>query len=151
MQTVLITTTYNSSTREMKTVATMMGFVPSDPSIVSSATQLDSVTLTGGSVLSAADMQVISTSQSRATRTANADAAQWAAAAALGDKGGQLAAASVDPVAVFQSVIANPNDTGDVTVDSAKIFRDVIANPNDTGDVTVDSAAIFKANINPPT
>lgn len=128
-----ITTTYDSITREMRTVAVMTGFVPTVPDATSTGIQVGSVTLNGGQVLSASDLAAINASVTRAVRTANADAAEWMDAAKYPDKAGELLASSVDPVAVFDAVISNPNDTGDeceTTVDAADIFNSVIIPPN---------------------
>lgn len=142
-------TTYDSDTRLLKTEVATKGLVAGKPDMIVRSEQSQTLTMLQGEVISAADSKAITTNTGRATVGLNNELVGWQQAAANIDKGGQLSASSIDPVAVFDAVIANPNDTGDVTVDSVAIFDSIIQNPNDTGDVTVDSVAIFEANLNP--
>lgn len=108
MTTVSIITTYDSTTRELSSVATLTGFVESLPTNISSATQFDSITFNGGAVLSASDLAHLQHSAARALRTANADLAEWAIVGENTDKAGDIVGATIDPIGVFDDALNPP-------------------------------------------
>ena len=106
-----ILTTYDTDTRLLKTQVATKGLVEGLPDKVVRTEQSQTLTMLTGNVISAADSKAISVNTGRATISVNNDLGGWAAAVANKDKGGQISASSVDPVGVFESVIAAMSPT----------------------------------------
>ena len=129
MPTIDIHTTYDSATRELRTVSTLTGFVSDLPDKAVISTQVDSLSLTGVDVLAASDLQRIQVSSARSVRTANGELVQWSVATANADKSGELLASTIDPVSIFDAALLSSEDAGGPTVDAVAIF-DSLLNPS---------------------
>lgn len=108
MATILIETTYDSDTLELKSVATLTGFVDQLPAEVVTAQTVLNLALQGEGVLSASDQAKITGNVARVLATANMDLYDWRSAERTIDKGGELAASAVDPVGVFDAALNPP-------------------------------------------
>lgn len=121
-----VTTTYDSDTRELKSVANLQGFVSGLPDQEVNKQQVNTLTLFEGSVIKPSDNTAISTSIQRILLAANAELAQWVAAAATADKSDVILGSDsdLDASKIFQDTIA----LGTVP-DASNIFNEHIVNP----------------------
>lgn len=105
MATISIITDYDTATLELKSVATLTGFVEELPTEVVTAQNVMNLQLQGAGVLSASDQAKITANVARTLHTVNGQLYDWTEADRTKDKGGQLAASTVDPVAVFDTAL----------------------------------------------
>lgn len=97
MPTISLVTTYDTDTRELRSVATLTGFVPLVPGQVSTGLNSDTIYFLEGGALQSRDFGVLQVSSRRALDLANDDLLEWQKVVANPDKAVALAEALEPP------------------------------------------------------
>lgn len=123
-----ITTTYDETLRELKTVLLMNGFIVDVPAQDVGAQEIDTTTLFADPVMSPSDQRGVMQSVARALLTANIQLGQWVSAEANKDKSDAFIAAETDPVDTFDQIL-NPSTVPPITDDAGVLAFEAALNP----------------------